>query len=321
MKHRFHICALPHTQTTQQFSSCAFNEKVHKFAKVMHARGHTIYLYAGEQNEAPCTEHIVCISEAERAACLNGGHYTTASFDASKPHWVKYNRRCADEISARAKEGDFILLIGGYAQKPVCDRLQRKLRPLGPNPVVPAVEFGIGYAGNFAPFRVFESYAWMHTCYGAQSHNNPNGVDPPWFDAVIPGFVDEADFPFSHRREDYLLFMGRMIDRKGVNIAIEVAKHSGRRLITAGPGQCPPGLNGEKGDLFLGPLDPVRRSEWMSRAYALICPTIYIEPFRNGRGRGASVRDPGYLDRLGSLHRDCGSRRVRLSLSNPERVC
>jgi hypothetical protein len=47
-----------------------------------------------------------------------------------------------------------------------------------------AVEFGIGYPGSFAKYRVFESYAWMHTTYGAQRGADIDGV---WYDAVIPG--------------------------------------------------------------------------------------------------------------------------------------
>ena len=50
---RFHLVSLPHTNTTEAFSSCAFTEKVRKFAAMMKGLGHEVILYAGEFNEAP----------------------------------------------------------------------------------------------------------------------------------------------------------------------------------------------------------------------------------------------------------------------------
>ena len=60
---RFHVASLPHTQTTRAYETCAFTANVRKFADMMYARGHEVYLYAGEENEAACTEFIPCISK------------------------------------------------------------------------------------------------------------------------------------------------------------------------------------------------------------------------------------------------------------------
>ena len=80
---RFHVISLPHTNTTLEFTSCAFTEKVRRFCIMMKDMGHEVFLYAGEFNSAPVTEHIECISEAERLESLNDNHYTTGSFDSS----------------------------------------------------------------------------------------------------------------------------------------------------------------------------------------------------------------------------------------------
>jgi hypothetical protein len=76
----FHVVALPHTHLTKAFSSCAYTAKVIGFCRMMKDRGHTVYLYAGEQNEAPCDELITCISEADRAKVVGDKHYTEAAF-------------------------------------------------------------------------------------------------------------------------------------------------------------------------------------------------------------------------------------------------
>jgi glycosyltransferase involved in cell wall biosynthesis len=135
------------------------------------------------------------------------------------------------------------------------------------------VEFGIGYGGTFAKFRVWESYAWMHACYGAASPYNPSGIDGQWFDAVIPSYIEMEKFPFRADKDDYCLFMGRLIERKGYQVAVDVCKHLGKRLILAGQGDPP--SYGE----YVGVVGSRERGKLMSGAQAFFCPTIYAEPF------------------------------------------
>lgn len=228
--------------------------------------GHTVYLYAGEHNDAPCDEHVSCISEAERLEILGGKHYTAGSFDYGLPHWRAFNSRAAEAIRRRAGPRDFICIIGGLAHKQIADAL----------PGMMTVEFGIGYGGTFSKWRVWESYAWMHTCYGAENPRNPNGIDGKWFDAVIPGYFEVEKFPYRAQKDDYFLYVGRMIERKGVHIAAEVCQKAGVRLIMAGAGEHIPSY-GE----YVGHIGPDQRGRLMSGARALIMPTTYIEPFGN----------------------------------------
>ena len=232
---------------------------------MMKSRGHTVFLYGGEQNEAPCDEHVACVSEADRAVHVGGEHFTSASFDYSLPFWKNANAKMAAEIAKRAEQKDFLCIIGGYAQKQIADAL----------PHMMAVEFGVGYGGSFSQYRVFESYAWMHLCYGAAKGGDPHGVDGNWWDTVIPGYLDPDQFPFSAEKDDYYLFIGRLVDRKGYRIAADVCFDLGKKLIVAGQGTPPIGTE------YVGVVDPVARGKLMSRAKAVFVPTIYIEPFGN----------------------------------------
>lgn len=262
---RFHVVSLPHTQVTKEFAGCAFTEKVRRFCIMMSNLGHEVYLYAGEQNEAPVTEHIMCINEKERAYSLQGRHYTTGSFDTNLSHWILFNNNVKNEISKRIKEKDFICLIGGYAHKEIADTF--------PNNI--SVEFGVGYGGTFAKYKVFESYAWMHSIYSA--YKNPTQVDGYFFDEVIPGYLEVDMFPEGSGDGDYYFYIGRLIDRKGFKIAQEVCERLGKRLILAGPGDERGTGYGE----FIGSVGPEERAELMGNAIALFAPTIYIEPFGN----------------------------------------
>ena len=267
MKHRLHVVSLPHTQTTASFQACAFTVKVRNFCRMMIERGNEVILYSGEQNDAPCSEHVVCISEEQRLAAIGDKHYTTTSFDERSPHWRNFNAEVVKAIKQRAKERDVLCLIGGTSHKPIAQML----------PSLMAVEFGIGYGGTFAKYRVWESYAWMHLCYGHAARNGrPTSVDGVWYDAVIPGYLDPAQFPMGNGKGDYVLFMGRMIDRKGIHVARQACEAAGVKLVTAGPGNAIAGVT-HAGEVT----NPEERAELMGSALALIAPTIYIEPFGN----------------------------------------
>jgi glycosyltransferase involved in cell wall biosynthesis len=262
---RFHVVGLPHTCVTLEYTACAFTERVRKFCEMMYGLGHEVFLYAGPQSTAKVTEHIPCITEEERLAVVGTSHFVHASFDYNLPHWRKFNDTAISEIKKRAEPRDFICIIGGLAHKQIADAF----------PDMMTVEFSIGYGGNFAKYRVWESYAWMHTCYGSQGGTNPNAIDGRWFDAVIPGSFDPEDFPFRAEKDDYFLFIGRLTERKGFQIAADVCQRLGKRLLIAGQGDPP--SYGE----FVGVVGPEERGRLMAGARAVFVPTIYIEPFGN----------------------------------------
>lgn len=228
----------------------------------MKGLGHTVYLYAGTENEAEVDELVTCITEEERVAFLAGKHYVDADFNYNLPTWRNFNDKAIEGIKARAGEKDFICLIGGLAQKQIADAL----------PNMMSVEFGIGYGGTFSKYRVFESYAWMHTVYGTQN-NNAHAIDGNFYDAVIPNYFEVDKFPFRDKKDDYYLFIGRLTGRKGFQIAADVCKKLGKRLIIAGHGTPP-----EYGE-YVGVVGPKKRGELMAGAIATFVPTLYIEPF------------------------------------------
>jgi glycosyltransferase involved in cell wall biosynthesis len=231
---------------------------------MMKGLGHTVYLYAGEENEADVDELIPCITETQRRIVVGKKPYVEAPFDYKLPHWQKFNKKVADEIRKRAEQKDFVCVIGGGSHQPIALAL----------PGMMVVEFGVGYSGVFSNYRVFESYAWMHSIYA--QHRDAATADGSFFDAVIPGYLDPEMFPLGKGDGDYYLYVGRMIARKGVDIAAHICKTIGARLILAGPGEHIPNY-GE----YIGPVGPEKRAELMGGAIATFVPTLYLEPFGN----------------------------------------
>ncbi len=277
MKFRFHVINLPHTQTTAEYISCAYTQKVVKFCRMMKSLGHEVYLYASEENEAPCDELITVVTKQEQREWF--GEYDfkqqffNISWDPTAPHWIITNGRIIKEITKRASERDFICLSMGIDQKQVADAL----------PAMMAVEFGIGYEGVFSNFRVYESYAQMHYVQGLLHDDNGHA-----FHTVIPNYFDPADFPFREKKDDYYLFIGRMAQRKGPDIAAEVTRRIGAKLVMAGQGV--ERTIGNKiiaaevtveGDHIkhVGHADVKKRGELMSQAKAVFLMSGYLEPF------------------------------------------
>jgi len=57
--------------------------------------------------------------------------------------------------------------------------------------------------------------------------------DLPWAGRVHNA-IDTGSFEFRKEKEDYLLCIGRICERKGQDVAVQVAKKAGRQLVLAG---------------------------------------------------------------------------------------
>jgi len=229
---------------------------------MMIARGHEVYLYAGEENEAACTELIPCVTKQYQRECGFHGPDDSlkVSYDATNAYWTRMNNKVAREIMVRRESSDFLCLISG-SQWPISQLV----------PDLACVEYAVGYEAIAAPFRVFPSYAWAHAVYGWKY--GAAACDPNDFDAVIPHFFNPHEFPLQEKKEDYFLYVGRLVDRKGWRIAQDVCERMGVRLLVAGRGEFDG--YGE----YLGVLDTEERAEVMGKALATFMPTRYIEPF------------------------------------------
>lgn len=251
---RFHLPALPGQPTTAANSSCAYTQKVRRFATMMRDRGHDVFLYGGNGNDARASVYVPAYREA-----------APVPFDPDA--WRSANAAVIGEIAARIEPGDVICLIAGRCQEIIARAF----------PDHRAVEFGIGYSGVFADWRVFESYAWMHAVSAWKAGTDPHYVDGRAFDAVIPNYFEADDFPLGEGGET-LLYVGRLVERKGVEVAVNVARQTGRHLILAGEGDYRPGEDEPNID-YIGHVGPETRAMLMGEARCLLAPTTYVEPF------------------------------------------
>lgn len=104
--------------------------------------------------------------------------------------------------------------------------------------------------------------------------------------ATIYHGIDQENFTFRDRKEDYLLYFGRIHPEKGTHAAIEIAKKAGYPLKIAGLIQdenyfkttIKSLINGESVE-YLGNAGPKLRDQLLSSAKALLHPIFFNEPF------------------------------------------
>ena len=269
---RFHLLGLAHLPTNKERAlACAYSQKVLKMAKMLKMLGHEVLFYGVEGSTVECDEFIQVVDQKTMTATYGEYDHTKEGykFDCQDLAYKTFNAFAIQEINKRKKDRDFLLIPFGYGQKAIFDAVNIDL----------SVEMGIGYEGTYAKYRVFESYAWMHDVYGRELAKNSG--DGRYYDCVIPNYFDPDDFEYSAEKGDYFLYLGRIVPRKGVQVARETVEAIGAKLILAGQ----PGTGIDKVDLnspnleYVGFAGMEKRRELLSRAKALFVPTTYIEPF------------------------------------------
>ncbi len=267
-----HVLGLAHTKTTKEYSACAYTQKVLKMCQMMKNLGYEVYHYGAEGSNPDCTEHVDVLSTAVQRETYGDYDWKKEMFkhDPKDLAYTTFNQNAIKAINERKGPQDLLLISMGNYQKPIFEQVG-----------LMGVEMGIGYTGVFTDKRVFESYAWMHYLYGMMYPNN-GGCDGQNYDVVIPNYYDPADFQYCEQKDDYYLYMGRLIGRKGIHIAAQCCERIGARLVIAGQGTPEVlktlGVDPAKVE-FVGYADVKKRSELMSHAKAIFVPTLYLEPF------------------------------------------
>lgn len=264
---RFHVLGIPHTVTSKEFNACAYTQKIVKFCKMMKARGHTIIHYGHEDSDVICDEHVTVLTNRDFEISYGSHDWKNNffKFDTNDHAYQTFFRNAIIEVGKRKQKYDFILPFWGSGVRPICDA----------HPDLITVEPGIGYAGgHWARWKIFESYAIYHAYCGLK---NVGQCNQDWYEVVIPNYFDLEDFNYCDKKEDYFLYLGRVYNGKGVNIAIEATQIAGVKLIIAG--QKEKGYELPDHVEYIGYADVETRKRLMSKAKGSFLASMYVEPF------------------------------------------
>jgi glycosyltransferase involved in cell wall biosynthesis len=132
---------------------------------------------------------------------------------------------------------------------------------------------------------VWERYRWF---YNTVSRSEKKGLSHKNYLGVVYNSIDVDSYPFSEKKDGYLLYLGRMSQVKGPHVAIEVARKTGRKLVMAGKvgvedvdhfNQVVVPMIDGKNIEFLGEADAELKRKLYSNASCLLFPINWNEPF------------------------------------------
>lgn len=292
-KFTFHLLGLVHLPASKKYMSCAFTQKNVKLAKMLTSLGHTVIYYGAEGSDLEATEIVRTHDLRDvRQAWGEGDARFEIGYDwrnvdfrhdfnsAKKPATLLFYQRAIEGIKARMAPDHFLLCTQGAYHSPIADAVKLFL----------TCEPGIGYRGSVrGRFRAFESSYIQNFTYGSEAPFK--SINGSHYDRVIPNYFDPAEMEFSAEKDDYYLFIGRMIKRKGILIADAACRAMGKKLIIAGQGAHvnrkgqlvpneDPDFTLEPGTWeYVGYTGIKKRKKLMSRAIATFTPTEYLECF------------------------------------------
>lgn len=138
-----------------------------------------------------------------------------------------------------------------------------------------------------------------------------NGVDSTKFRPPSDGERRELRARLGWDERPRVLFVGRLVDKKGPGLAVQAAALGGFELVLVGPGDPPPAAREQPNVTVLGPLDPKQMPEMYRAADAFLLPS-HGEGFpltaQEAMASGLPTilgRDDGYAQTLRGAERGC----------------
>jgi len=231
-----------------------------------------LHLYAPEGPEIEGAILHPCLTNGERIEIFGEDDPNRLPSWPTDEQTALFNNRVIESL--KPEPHDLILLSGGWTHRAVAEAFPNHLK----------CEPFIGYYGVMGGpiWGAYESYFHMAQVYMRKEVN-----DIRWFDRVIHPFYDPSEFPVTNNGGDYLLFLGRIVQRKGPHIASEIARAIGLPLKVAGVGGKQVGKDIVAPEItiadaeYLGPVGVEERAKLLSGAKATLMPTTYHEPGGN----------------------------------------
>jgi glycosyltransferase involved in cell wall biosynthesis len=267
---RFIVPAIPHTVTDRDYTACAYTQKVLKFCSMMLERGHEVIHLGHERSAVECTQHYTVTDDATLDLSYGDHDWRRHQFqhNVGDSAYQEFNRRAIEVVKSVGQSGDFLCCPFGIGHTALADQARTQ--------GIRICEPGIGYtSGHLADsWRAYESHAVRTAVEGARSPQN-------WYSWVIPNYFDVRDFDYSDQKQDYVLFLGRVTELKGISTCIQATEAAGVQLKIAGQGRLSDVGYAETPAHVeeLGYADQAMRRQLMRDARALIIGTTYLEPF------------------------------------------
>lgn len=283
-KHRqptIHVLGVPYSKVTDKYSSCAYSMLNRTFCSMMKKIGYKIIYYGTEGSIVECNEFVNVFSQElfDKYYKRNSlGKYEYIHSDSGEAVEI-FNKNCEYELRNRITN-DQELVTTSYCNMNYCINSISNLIKV------------YAHIGSLLPddgYRIFPSktwrsyfYGWLHNSYWPKGNmQNYSG------DAVIYHYLDPTCFRYNNKKDNYVLYIGRLRIDKGLYMLLDICKKKSINLKIAG--LLSSNVNERENFIkiiqtsptieYLGHLDFNDRMDVLSNAKCTCIPTIYNEPF------------------------------------------
>lgn len=309
-----HIISIPHTITREDYNCCAYTMKVFNWIEMMKNDYEMIH-YGVEGSTVECKK-VDLYKEKDLIEYYGyNGNNKLFKFSCNDEPYTTFNKNLLKELIDRYKYGDCILLFFGIATEIAIDNFISHCKTLDFEPLI--IEPGIGYLNPKYKYRAYESNTIMGEVQGKL-----NSQFPKFHNVIIPGYYNPKQFP----KIKYDIFknvygyIGRVVDEKGISLAMNAVVKSRSNLIVAG--QIPENspykdyminmnfedcLNYLEEDveckiIYVGTLNVNERNILYRKVKAIIFMTMFMEPFGNVSIESLSCGCPVITSGMGCLN-------------------
>lgn len=290
-----HSIGLFHTEGTDKHSHCAYTQKTRRLVPMLAQMGYKVIHYHagvfepiyGYFDKEECDKNIELVQLISQERLYELRYFATQELktegifegdlaNVGTSLFTEFHAKLMFAIKERKPSNeDMFFHHFGWPHKELGNLYPKAMH----------VEPGIGYPDTFAPYRIFESKAWLDHVTGKQ------GKMPRYGDFVVPNHFDESYWTYDPSvKKEGVVYMGRIYDMKGCQIFGMLSDMFDVPFYMAGqgdPAYIDAMLNKHKNITYVGVLKGKERVDFLQKAKVMVLATQYFEPFGGAIIEGA----------------------------------
>jgi len=263
---RIHVVGVARNPSTPNIAVDPYARASYWLTTLLYRRGIEVHYYGHEASTIESTQRYNIVDNDYHKKYFVTDFENSQWNDSNEAQNI-FSQNAYNTLINSIQEGDIVVCMWSE-QIPLLKQLSG----------VKVVDAHIGHLSFMgADYNIFTSTANQHFIYGKYNLNNCR-----WNDTVIPPICDSIEeFEYSEEKSDYILYLARLIEQKGIHIFLDIAKtYPNKKFIIAGQGDIATVTNALPSNVtYVGYAGLEKRKQLLSKAQAVISATYYIEPF------------------------------------------
>jgi glycosyltransferase involved in cell wall biosynthesis len=236
---------------------------VHSLTEELVKRGHDVTLFASGNND----------TRAKLVSIADISSYESGDLDVH----LDFENVLISKAYSIAKNGNFDIIHSH------CDISTAYYAPLVDTPTVSTLHCPIGYWYDKRIIEYFKDTQW----YVSISNERRKDMSNLNYISTVDNGINVDDMPFSEKKDNYVMVVGRIVKEKGIDVAIRAASLAKVQLYIFGPvdntseywkNEIEPYVDGVLVK-YMGIVAQEEVFKYMSKALAVLMPIKWQEPF------------------------------------------